>query len=56
MAIGQFFMFFSASVGADGGVSLMWMGLTVIIIGNGFFNPNISTMVGQLYPAKRQKN
>lgn len=50
MAIGQFFMFLSASAGADGGVSLMWMGLTAIIIGNGFFKPNISTMVGQLYP------
>lgn len=50
MAIGQFCMFLSASAGADGGVSIMWMGLTAIIIGNGFFKPNISTMVGQLYP------
>ena len=55
MAIGQFFMFFSASVGAGGGVSLMWMGLTAIIIGNGFFKPNISTMVGQLYPANDRR-
>ena len=55
MAIGQFFMFFSASAGADGGVSLMWMGLTAIIIGNGFFKPNISTMVGQLYPANDRR-
>ncbi|MCZ8169147.1 MAG: peptide MFS transporter [Flavobacterium sp.] len=55
MAIGQFFMFFSASVGANGGVSLMWMGLTAIIIGNGFFKPNISTMVGQLYPANDRR-
>ena len=37
MAIGQFCMFLSASAGADGGVSIMWMGLTAIIIGNGFF-------------------
>jgi POT family proton-dependent oligopeptide transporter len=51
MAIGQFFMFLSASAGADGGVAIMWLGLTSIIIGNGFFKPNISTMVGQLYPA-----
>lgn len=51
MALGQFFMFLSASVGTDGGVSIMWIGLTSIIIGNGFFKPNISTMVGQLYPA-----
>lgn len=55
MTIGQFFMFLSASVGADGGVSLMWMGLTAIIIGNGFFKPNISTMVGQLYPANDRR-
>lgn len=50
MALGQFFMFLSASAGQDGGVSLMWTGLTALIIGNGFFKPNISTMVGQLYP------
>lgn len=55
MAIGQFFMFLSATVGKDGGVSLMWMGLTAIIIGNGFFKPNISTMVGQLYPANDRR-
>ena len=51
MAIGQFCMFLSASAGADGGVAIMWLGLTSLIIGNGFFKPNISTMVGQLYPA-----
>jgi proton-dependent oligopeptide transporter, POT family len=51
MAIGQFCMFLSASVGAEGGVTIMWAGLTALIIGNGFFKPNISTMVGQLYPA-----
>jgi POT family proton-dependent oligopeptide transporter len=50
MAIGQFFMFLSASAGAEGGVPLMWTGLTALIVGNGFFKPNISTMVGQLYP------
>jgi POT family proton-dependent oligopeptide transporter len=55
MAIGQFCMFFSASAGANGGVSIMWMGLTAIIIGNGFFKPNISTMVGQLYPANDRR-
>ncbi|MDI1354665.1 MAG: peptide MFS transporter [bacterium] len=51
MAIGQFFMFLSASAGANGGMATMWIGLTSLIIGNGFFKPNISTMVGQLYPA-----
>jgi len=51
MALGQFLMFMSANIGANGGVTMMWAGLTAIIIGNGFFKPNISTMVGQLYPA-----
>jgi POT family proton-dependent oligopeptide transporter len=55
MAIGQFFMFLSASAGAEAGVGLMWMGLTSLIIGNGFFKPNISTMVGQLYPANDRR-
>ncbi len=54
MAIGQFLMFFSASFAhnADKGLSLalMWAGLGTLIFGNGFFKPNISTMVGQLYP------
>ncbi len=53
MALGQFFMFFSATFAhnADKGfaISLMWAGLTFLIFGNGFFKPNISTMVGQLY-------
>ncbi len=55
MALGQFFMFLSASAGAEGGISLMWMGLTSLIVGNGFFKPNISTMVGQLYPANDRR-
>ena len=55
MALGQFCMFLSASAGVHGGVSIMWMGLTAIIIGNGFFKPNISTMVGQLYPANDRR-
>lgn len=50
MALGQFFMFLSASSGGELGITLMWAGLTSLIIGNGFFKPNISTMVGQLYP------
>lgn len=28
-----------------------WLGLTAIVIGNGLFKPNISTLVGKLYPA-----
>lgn len=50
MAIGQFILFFSASTSGASAVTLMWVGLTMLIIGNGFFKPNISTMVGQLYP------
>jgi POT family proton-dependent oligopeptide transporter len=53
MAIGQFLMFTSATfaAGTEKGfaVTLMWAGLTALIFGNGFFKPNISTMVGQLY-------
>ena len=50
MALGQFAMFFSASATGGTAMSLMWAGLTLLIVGNGFFKPNISTMVGQLYP------
>lgn len=53
MALGQFLLFFSATMahGDDKGLSitLMWAGLGFLIFGNGFFKPNISTMVGQLY-------
>ncbi len=51
MALGQFILFFSASTSGVSAITLMWVGLTMLIIGNGFFKPNISTMVGQLYPA-----
>jgi len=52
MAVGQFLMFFSASNYQNVELStiFMWLGLTGLIIGNGFFKPNISTLVGQLYP------
>lgn len=52
MALGQLMMFFSASYyqNVDMATILMWLGLTALIIGNGFFKPNISTLVGQLYP------
>jgi POT family proton-dependent oligopeptide transporter len=53
MAIGQFTLFASAS-SFQGDLNfartLMWSGLLILIIGNGFFKPNISSMVGQLYP------
>ncbi|MFQ5446426.1 MAG: peptide MFS transporter [Saprospiraceae bacterium] len=51
MALGQFFMFLSGWVFQQKGlaVPLMWSGLVCLILGNGFFKPNISSMVGQLY-------
>lgn len=54
MALGQFLLFFSATLSHNAdkssAITLMWTGLTFLIFGNGFFKPNISTMVGQLYP------
>ncbi|MNS03049.1 Di-/tripeptide transporter [compost metagenome] len=58
MAIGQFLLFFSASVfGSNLSLAntLLWSALGIIIFGNGFFKPNISSMVGSLYP-KQEKN
>lgn len=58
MAIGQFLLFLSASTfGASLGSAklLMWIALAIIIFGNGFFKPNISSMVGSLYP-KQEKS
>ncbi|WP_036665930.1 peptide MFS transporter [Paludibacterium yongneupense] len=53
MAAGQFLMFLSGWM-HDGALStamlLMYAGLVALIIGNGLFKPNISSMVGQLYP------
>lgn len=52
MAAGQFLMFVSGWFYEDQAfaITMMWAGLTLLIVGNGFFKPNISTMVGQLYP------
>ncbi|KYH04774.1 amino acid transporter [Chryseobacterium cucumeris] len=58
MAIGQFLLFISASTfSADirSAKLIMWLALFVIIFGNGFFKPNISSMVGSLYP-KQEKS
>ena len=57
MAIGQFLLFLSASTfstNLDGAKIFMWIALFTIIFGNGFFKPNISSMVGSLYP-KQEK-
>ncbi len=52
MAAGQFLLFACASMSSGSGIAttLLWSGLAFLIFGNGFFKPNISTMVGQLYP------
>ncbi|RTY92437.1 peptide MFS transporter [Flavobacterium sp. GT3R68] len=58
MAVGQLLLFFSASVfGTNISLAntLMWSALGIIIFGNGFFKPNISSMVGSLYP-KQEKS
>ncbi|MBL7720259.1 MAG: peptide MFS transporter [Flavipsychrobacter sp.] len=57
MAIGQFLLFTSASIfdsSVETATTVMWIALGVIIFGNGFFKPNISSMVGSLYP-KQEK-
>lgn len=57
MAIGQFFMFLSASLveSTELAKALMFCGLGFLIFGNGFFKPNISTMVGDLYTAEDKR-
>ncbi len=53
MAIGEFILFFCGSTYAsDPQLSslLFFVGLGFMISGNGFFKPNISSLVGQLYP------
>lgn len=58
MAIGQLVMFTSATIfgsNLEFAKILLWIALGIIIFGNGFFKPNISSMVGSLYP-KQEKN
>ncbi len=53
MGIGQLFMFISASTydtNFDLSKIAVYIALGIIILGNGLFKPNISSMVGQLYP------
>ena len=66
MALGHFLLFASActvnqTIFFEGGqidatvdnslsLAFLFLGLAGIIIGNGFFKPNITTMVGDLYP------
>ena len=59
MASGQMLLFFSASIFSSNlelARTLLYIALGVIILGNGFFKPNISSMVSNLYPkAERNK-
>lgn len=53
MALGEFILFFCGSTYAsspDLSSILFFSGLGLMIAGNGFFKPNISSLVGQLYP------
>ena len=50
MAVGQFTLFAAANVyGTPTSHWLLYAGLGTMIVGNGFFKPNISSMVGSLY-------
>ncbi len=58
MAAGQALLFVSASTFGSNlelARTLLYVALGIIILGNGFFKPNISSMVGSLYP-KSEKN
>lgn len=46
MALGQF------ALASNMGLTTFYLGLGLLIIGNGFFKPNISIVVGQLYDNK----
>lgn len=57
MGIGQLLLFTSASTAAANpglATNVMWAALGTIVLGNGFFKPNISSMVGQLYPNEQK--
>jgi POT family proton-dependent oligopeptide transporter len=58
MGLGQLLLFFSAMIYASNlelARTIMWIALGVIVLGNGFFKPNISSMVGSLYPKGSNK-
>lgn len=58
MAAGQGLLFVSASIFSSNlelAKTLLYVALGIIIFGNGFFKPNISSMVSSLYP-KSERN
>lgn len=57
MACGQALLFFSASVFSTNmelAKTILYVALGVLIFGNGFFKPNISSMVSSLYPKEEK--
>ena len=57
MAAGQFLLFTSASTfgtNLELAKTLLYVALGVLIFGNGFFKPNISSMVTNLYPKEEK--
>lgn len=53
MAIGEFILFFCGTLYKTSpqlSSLLFFLGLGMMIAGNGFFKPNISSLVGQMYP------
>lgn len=58
MALGELLLFFCASTYdslPSASTFLFFAGLSLMIAGNGCFKPNISSMVGQLYPANDRR-
>ncbi|GAB7129258.1 peptide MFS transporter [Silvimonas sp. JCM 19000] len=57
MAAGQFVLFWAGSSLDNAALArgLFYCGLGLIVAGNGFFKPNISSMVGQLYQANDRR-
>lgn len=53
--IGAVFMAAGYCTLAIPGSTAMWIALLMIIIGNGFFKPNISTLLGKLYSEDKYK-
>jgi POT family proton-dependent oligopeptide transporter len=55
LAIGYFLLAVPGLFGIPGNLTLLYVALICIIIGNGFFKPNISTLLGNIYNAPELK-
>ena len=55
MALGQFALGTPHELIAGWELDFLYLGMALLIIGNGFFKPNISTLVGDLYQAGDQR-